>query len=95
MARLALFTVLLAILGQAQSEYHLPPDKLVKAEALYRTGAIMHVAGTLYGFVVLVLLLVSGTGVKFRNLAEAVSCRRWVQALVFAPLLLLSIDLLS
>ena len=94
-ARLALLTCLLAALGQAQSEYRLPDDKLMKAEALYRTGVVMHVAGTLYGFVVLVLLLVSGTAVKFRSWAEAVSSRPWVQALVFASLLFLSIDLLG
>ena len=86
LARLARFTVLLAALGllatlvQAQSDYRLPPGKLAKAEALYRTGVVMHVAGTLYGFVVLVLLLVSGVGVRFRSWAEAVSSRRWVQA---------------
>ena len=94
-ARLALLTCLLAALGQAQSEYRLPDDKLMKAEALYRTGVVMYVAGTLYGFVVLVLLLVSGAAVKFRSWAEAVSSRRWVQALVFASLLFLSIDLLG
>ena len=85
MARLTLLTVLLATLLEAQSDYRLHPDKLAKAEALYRTGVVMHVAGTLYGFVVLVLLLVSGVGVRFRSWAEAVSSRRWVQALTDLP----------
>ena len=101
MARLARLTVLLAALGLlatlglAQSEYHLPPGKLQKAEALYRTGVVMHVAGTLYGFVVLALLVVSRVGVRLRSWAEAASSLRWMQALIFAPTLFLLIDLLN
>lgn len=97
--RLALSMLFLTALSFAQSpaltEYRLPPDKFQKAEALYRTGIMTYLLGTLYGFAVLALLLLSGASVKFRDLAESASSRRWVQALVFAPLIFLSIDLLT
>lgn len=102
-SRLALWAILLSALLPALSlaqtpiltDYRLPPEKLRKAEALYRTGTALYLAGTLYGFAVLVLLLRSGASVKFRNWAESATSRRWVQALVFAPLLYVSIDLLT
>ena len=98
-SRLTLLTILLAALSLAQtailSDYRLPPEKLRKAEALYRAGAIMYVEGSLSGFAVLAALLGSGASVRFRNWAEKASERRWVQALVFGPLLFVSIDLLT
>ena len=36
-------------------EYRLPPDKLEKSQALYRTAMTMNLFGTVYGIVVLVL----------------------------------------
>ena len=77
------------------TEYRLPPDELEKAEALYHTGVVLFVVGTLYGLAVLVAALAFRFGPRFRNIAERVSRRRFVQVIVFAPLLLLSIDLLG
>jgi STE24 endopeptidase len=76
-------------------EYRLPPDKLEKAQALYRTGVTMNLFGTVYGIAVLVLVLALRVSARFRDLAERVSSRRFVQVIVFAPLLLITIDLLS
>jgi len=77
------------------TEYQLPPDTLAKAEALYRTSTVMLVVGTLHGLGVLALLLTTRVAPRFRDLAERVSRRRVVQALVFAPLMLLTLDVLS
>ena len=77
------------------TEYQLSPDTLAKAEALYRTSTVMLVVGTLYGLGVLALLLTTRVAPRFRDLAERVSRRRVVQALVFAPLMLLTLDVLS
>jgi Zn-dependent protease with chaperone function len=75
--------------------YQLPPDKLKKAEALYRTRMLTFVLGTVYGIVLLVLLLNFRIGARFRNWAEQASSRRFVQVIIFAPLLLLTMDALS
>ena len=75
--------------------YTLPPATLAKAEALYRTQLAMLVVGTLYGFVVLGLALALRVAPRCRDLAERVSTRRFVQALVFAPLFLLTLDVVS
>jgi STE24 endopeptidase len=77
------------------TEYRLPPGKLAKSEALYRTRMILSVAGTVYAPAVLTLLLVLRIGARYRDWAERASRRPFVQALVFAPLLVLTIDVLS
>lgn len=77
------------------TDYTLPPDTLAKAEALYRIQVAMLIVGTLYGFVALGLLLFFRTAPRFRDMAERVSRRRIVQALVFAPLFLVTLDVLS
>lgn len=75
--------------------YTLPPDTLAKAEALYRTRVAMLIVGTIYGFVLLVGMLSLRVAPRLRTLAEGMSGRRVVQALVFAPLFLLLLDVLT
>ncbi len=77
------------------TEYQLPPKKLAKAEALYRTRTTMLVVGTLYGLAVPLILLIFGISARFRDWAERVSRRRFLQVIVFAPLLLLTMDVLG
>ena len=81
--------------ADAITEYQLPPDKMQQAEALYRTRVALFVVGTLYGLAVLVAVLAFRLGPRFRDIAERASRRRFVQAIVFVPLLILSIDVLS
>jgi STE24 endopeptidase len=76
-------------------EYRLPPNQLQKAEALYRTRMVMLVANTAYGIALLALVLWLRVGARFRDLAERFSRRRFVQAIVFAPLLLVTLDVLG
>ena len=80
---------------QPITEYQLAPDKLAKATALYRTSTILFVLGAVYGIGVLVLLLSLKISARFRDLAERNSSRRFVQAAIFTPLLLLTMDVLS
>jgi STE24 endopeptidase len=80
---------------EAISEYRLPRDKLAKSEALYRTRVAMFIASALYGIAVLFAVLELGLARRLRDLAERISPRRRVQVWIFAPLLLLAIDVLS
>ena len=77
------------------TEYRLPPDKLAKSSALYHTQAVMLVVDAVYGIVVLTILLMFGVGARLRDWAERASSSRFVQAIIFAPLLLLTIDALG
>jgi STE24 endopeptidase len=71
--------------------YSLPTDKLARATTLYHTDLTMFVLSTIYGFVVLWALLHYGVGVRFRNFAERVSNRFFLQALIALPLIFLTI----
>jgi len=79
---------------QVQS-YQLPQDKYEKAVRYSRIRNIFHFVSVAYTLLILVLTLIFKIGPKYRSIAERVSNRRFVQVLVFAPLLLLTIDLLS
>jgi STE24 endopeptidase len=77
------------------AEYTLPPDKLAKSKALYDLSGKLRIIGTVYGLLVLLALLYLGIAAKFRDWAEKVSSKRFVQALVFVPLLMLTITVLD
>lgn len=77
------------------TQYSLPPDKLAKAHALYTVRTTLHFVETLYGILLLIVVLRFRLGSRFRDLAERVTRIRFFQAFVFVPLLTLLIDLLS
>jgi STE24 endopeptidase len=77
------------------TEYSLPPDKLAKAEALYKTRTVLYLLGMVFGIVVLWVLLKLRVAPAFRDLAERASKNGLVQALVFVPLLTLLIAVIS
>jgi Zn-dependent protease with chaperone function len=72
--------------------YTLPPDLYKKARDLNRLRLGFALLAPLYGLVVLWLILQGRLAPKYRNWAEKVFSKRWLQAIVFAPLLLLTID---
>ena len=77
------------------TEYSPPPENAAKSAA-YRDALHLHFfAGTFYGFVVFLLILYWRLGPKYRDWAESISSRRFVQVLIFAPLLLLTVSVLS
>jgi Zn-dependent protease with chaperone function len=75
--------------------YTLPPDKLVKAQALYTTDTVLYLFGMAFGIVLLWILLKLRVAPVFRDLAERVAKNRFLQALVFVPLLTLLIAVIS
>jgi STE24 endopeptidase len=77
------------------TEYTLPPDKLAKAKALYETSTVLYLFGMGFGIVVLWVLLKFRVAPALRDLAEHASNNGFVQALIFVPLLILLIALLS
>ncbi|MGB2626214.1 MAG: M48 family metallopeptidase [Candidatus Acidiferrum sp.] len=75
--------------------YTLPPDRDRKARAISRVRLRMQVVGLIYGLVVLLLVLRWKLAPKFRDVAERISSKRVLQALIFAPLVTLAIDILT
>jgi len=80
---------------EAPGAYSLPPDKLKQAIEYAQARYWLHFAGEFYGIAVLLAILAFGLSAKFRDWAEATSARRFLQALVFVPLLLAANDILS
>ena len=80
---------------QAPHQYSLPPDKLQRAVEYSRARYWLHFTGELYGIAVLLAILALGLSARFRNWAEATSHRRFMQAIVFVPLLMLTNDVLT
>ncbi len=74
--------------------YSLPPDKLQRAIEYAHAGYALHFGSEIYAILILAVILASGLSGKFRDWAVAASKHRFVQALVFIPLLLLTNDLL-
>src|ERR1700727_1682192 len=77
------------------TEYTLPPDKLAKAKALYDLRGKLRIIDTAYSLIVLLAILSLGVAAKYRDWAEKVSGNRFVQALIFIPLLLLTLTVLG
>jgi STE24 endopeptidase len=77
------------------TEYSLPPDKIAKAEALYTTRSVLYLFGMVFGILILWVLLKLRVGPVFRDLAERVSGNSFVQTLIFVPLLMLLIAVIS
>jgi len=75
--------------------YTLPPDLYKKARERSRINFHLALIGFFYGLIVLLLLLRWGIPPAYRNWAEKISGRRFLQSLVFAPLLLLTIAVLT
>lgn len=73
--------------------YTLPPDKLAKAIEYARERNRLYFIAAVYGFAVLAAILYARLGPRYRDWAERVTGVRFLQAYIFAPLLLLTIDL--
>jgi STE24 endopeptidase len=75
--------------------YTLPPDLYRKARNLSKIRFRLALIGFLYGLMVLWLILHWKLGPKYRDWAERFSARRFLQSVIFAPLLLLTIAVLT
>lgn len=70
------------------TNYSLPPEKYEKAVAYSRTRYWLHFIETGYSLLVLISFLAFRIGGRFRDWAEAASRLRFVQAIIFVPILL-------
>src|ERR1039458_7560563 len=75
--------------------YSLPPDKLQKAVDYAHARHWLYFISQIYGVGALLAILAFGLAAKFRDGAEPASRRRFIQAIIFVPLLLLANDLLN
>lgn len=80
--------------ASAPLHYSLPPDKLKLAIEYAHAGYALHFGSEILAILILVAIIVTGLGAKFRDWAEAISKRRFFQALIFVPLLLIINDIL-
>src|SRR5262245_6347048 len=75
--------------------YTLPPDKLVKAKALYDLGVKLLIIGTISGLAVLLAFLYLGIMARYRDWAEKAFKYSFLQALIAVPLYMLTTSLLD
>jgi len=80
--------------GERITKYTLSPERERKARALAKVRLRTLIVGTVYGLAVLLLILWKRWAAAYRDVAEKASGRLWVQGLVFAPLLALTMDVL-
>jgi len=74
-------------------QYRLSHERYEKAVNYSRAGYTLYFVSYFLGVLVLLVLLRSGIAAKFRDWAESVSDKRWIQCLLFVPLLTLTTDL--
>jgi Zn-dependent protease with chaperone function len=77
------------------TEYTLPPDKLAKAKALYDLRGRLRIIDTVWSFAVLLIILYLGIAAKYRDWAEKAARKSFMQAMVFVPLLMLTMSILG
>ena len=76
-------------------QYTLSHEKYEKAVAYSRAGYTLYFLSYILGGLFLFLILRLGIAARFRDIAESASQKRWVQGLVFVPLLFLLVDVLD
>lgn len=77
------------------TQYTLPPGKYEKAVKYARARYTLYFVGSVYGFLLLVVMIGFRWSARFRDLAERASSKRFVQALIFVPLLVLTLGVLQ
>jgi len=81
--------------GKVITSYTLPPDLYHKAHDRNRIHFHLALIGFAYGLLVLWVILRWQLAARFRDWAEKASSRRFVQSLVFSPLVLLTIAIFT
>src|SRR6267378_1143154 len=76
-------------------QYPLSHERQAKAVAYSRAGYTLYFVSYLLGGLLLFLILRLGWAAKFRDLAENASDKKWIQGLVFVPVLFLTIGVLK
>jgi STE24 endopeptidase len=76
-------------------EYVLSHDRYEKAVTYSRASYTMYFVSVGLNVLALVVFLRLGMAAKYRDWAESVSDKRWAQALVFVPILVLTVDVVE
>jgi STE24 endopeptidase len=76
-------------------QYTLSHERYEKAVAYSRAGYTLYFVSYVLGVLFLFLILRLGVAARFRDIAENASDKKWIQGLIFVPLLLLLIDVLE
>src|SRR6267378_1188056 len=76
-------------------QYTLSHERQAKAVAYSRAGYTLYFVSYFLGGLFLFLILRLGWAAKFRDIAENASDKKWIQGLVFVPLLFLTIGVLD
>ncbi|MCU1316549.1 MAG: peptidase Ste24p [Candidatus Acidoferrum typicum] len=76
-------------------QYTLSHERQAKAVAYSRAGYTLYFVSYFFGGLFLFLILRLGWAAKFRDIAENVGDKKWIQGLVFVPLLFLTIGVLD
>jgi STE24 endopeptidase len=76
-------------------EYVLSRDRYEKAVAYSRASYTMYFASVGLNVLALAFFLRLGLAAKYRDWAERVGDKRWVQAMVFVPMLVLTVDVVE
>ncbi|HXC87853.1 MAG TPA: M48 family metallopeptidase [Candidatus Cybelea sp.] len=76
-------------------EYVLSSDRYEKAVTYSRAAYTMYFVSVGLNILALVILLRLGIAAKFRDCAESFSDKRWIQAMIFVPLLVLTVDVVA
>ena len=80
---------------QKNGEYVLSRDRYEKAVTYSRASYTMYFVSVALDVLALLILLHIGSAARFRDWAENVSDKRWIQALVFVPLLVGTVELIA
>jgi STE24 endopeptidase len=76
-------------------QYTLSHERQAKAVAYSRAGYTLYFVSYFLGGLLLFLILRLGWAAKFRDIAENVSDKKWIQGFIFVPLLFLTVDVLK
>ncbi|HEY2460951.1 MAG TPA: M48 family metallopeptidase [Candidatus Acidoferrum sp.] len=74
-------------------QYTLSNERYEKATAYSHASYTLYFVSYFLSFIVLFLILRLGVAAKFRNFAEDFTDNKWLQGLIFVPLLVLTVDL--
>jgi STE24 endopeptidase len=83
------------VVQQKVTAYTLPPGRYKKARDLSRIHFRYALISFVYGLLALWLILRWKLGATYRTWVEKTSARRFLQALIFSPLLILTIDIIE
>ncbi len=74
-------------------QYTLSEDRYEKAVAYCRAAYALYFVSYFLSFLILFLLLRLGVAARFRDFAERATGKRWLQAFLFVPMLILTLDI--